>query len=116
MSPAYKDVEALTEVDAASELERLAREIARHDRAYYEKDAPVISDAAYDDLRARNAAIEARFPALKRADSPSDRVGAAPAGQFGEIVHAVPMLSLGNAFTDSDVADFVERVRRFLNL
>ena len=116
MSAALKDPDQLSEADAKSELERLAKEIAKHDRAYYEKDKPAISDAAYDALRARNTAIEERFPALKRADSPSDRVGARPSDQFTEVPHAVPMLSLGNAFTDEDVADFVERIKRFLNL
>ena len=116
MSPALKDVSALSAEEAASELERLAREIALHDRHYYEKDAPKISDAAYDALRARNAAIEARFPELVRADSPSARVGARPSDQFAEVVHAMPMLSLGNAFSDEDVADFAARVVKFLNL
>ncbi len=116
MSAALKDVDTLTEAEAASELERLAKEIAKHDKAYYAKDAPTISDAAYDELRARNTAIEALFPALKRSDSPTDRVGAAPSEQFSEVQHAVPMLSLGNAFNDDDVADFVERIKRFLNL
>lgn len=116
MNAALKDIDQLTEAEAALELERLAREIARHDKAYYAKDAPVISDAAYDALRQRNDDIEARFPALKRADSPSERVGAAPAEQFSEVRHAVPMLSLGNAFTDEDVEEFVGRIKRFLNL
>lgn len=116
MSAALKDPDQLTQADAKAELERLAKEIARHDRAYYVKDKPAISDAAYDALRARNAAIEERFPDLKRSDSPSDRVGARPSDQFSEVPHAVPMLSLGNAFTDEDVADFVERIKRFLNL
>ena len=116
MNAAMKDVDALTSDEAASELERLAREIAKHDKAYYEKDAPKISDAAYDALRVRNSAIEDRFPDLKRKDSPSDRVGAKPSEQFGEVVHAVPMLSLGNAFEDQDVRDFADRIRRFLNL
>ena len=116
MSAALKDVDRLTEAEAAAELARLAKEIGKHDRAYYDKDAPVISDAAYDALRQRNLDIESRFPALKRTDSPSDKVGAKPSNQFGEVRHAVPMLSLGNAFTDEDVSDFVERVRRFLGL
>ncbi len=116
MSPALKDVSALTADEAASELARLAREIAQHDRLYYEKDAPKISDAAYDALRARNTAIEARFPDLVRPDSPSARVGARPSDQFAEVVHALPMLSLGNAFSDEDVADFAARVVKFLNL
>ena len=116
MSAALKDVERLIEAEAASELDRLAKEIARHDRAYHEKDAPKISDAAYDALRQRNQDIEERFPDLKRADSPSERVGAKPSDQFAEVRHAVPMLSLGNAFNDEDVADFVTRIKRFLNL
>jgi DNA ligase (NAD+) len=116
MSPALKDVSALSADEAASELERLTREIARHDRLYYEQDAPKISDAAYDALRARNTAIEARFPDLVRPDSPSVRVGAKPSDQFAEVVHAMPMLSLGNAFSEEDVADFAARVVKFLNL
>jgi len=107
-------VDALTEAEAAAELARLSAEIARHDALYYQSDAPEIPDADYDALRKRNAAIEARFPALVRADSPSRRVGAAPVEGFGKIRHAVPMLSLGNAFDDADVADFVARIVRFL--
>lgn len=107
-------VEALTLEQAAAELQRLASEIAFHDARYHGEDAPVISDADYDALRQRNAAIEARFPELMRTDSPSDRVGAAPADGFGKVTHAVPMLSLDNAFSDEDVRDFVGRVRRFL--
>ena len=109
-------VEDLTEAQAAAELARLSREIAEHDARYYQEDAPIISDAEYDALRARNAAIEARFPALVRPDSPSRRVGAAPAGRFPKVRHAVPMLSLDNAFSEGDVRDFVERIRRFLRL
>ena len=109
-------VEKLTEEDAALELEALAGEIAGHDKAYYQKDAPKVSDAEYDALRRRNSAIEARFPELIREDSPSNRVGAAPAAGFRKIQHRVPMLSLANAFDDADVRDFVERVRRFLSL
>src|SRR6202011_751764 len=100
-------VEALTEAQAKSELKRLAEEIGAHDRRYYQDDAPAVSDAAYDALRRRNEAIEARFPALVRADSPSRRVGAQPAARFAKVRHALPMLSLGNAFADEDVADFV---------
>jgi DNA ligase (NAD+) len=109
-------VEALTMEQAAEELARLAAEIAHHDRLYYQEDAPEVSDAEYDALRQRNDAIEARFPELVRADSPSRRVGAAPAAGFGKVVHRVPMLSLGNAFEESDVHDFLARVRRFLGL
>ena len=96
--------------------ERLAEEIAAHDRAYYQDDAPAVSDADYDALRRRNAAIEARFADLVRPDSPSHRVGTKPSAKFAKVVHARPMLSLDNAFHDEDVADFVARVRRFLGL
>ncbi len=109
-------VEKLTEAQAKAELKRLAAEIAAHDRRYYQEDAPTISDAAYDALRIRNAEIEARFPHLVRPDSPTRRVGAAPAGRFAKVRHAVPMLSLQNAFSDGEVADFVQRIRRFLRL
>jgi DNA ligase (NAD+) len=86
-----KPVEALSEKEAKAELEQLAAEIATHDRAYHEQDAPTISDADYDALRRRNAAIEARFPTLVRADSPSHQVGAAPAGGFAKRPHRVRM-------------------------
>jgi DNA ligase (NAD+) len=109
-------VSELSETQAQAELARLTAEIAAHDRRYYQEDAPSISDAEYDALRARNEAIEARFPALIREDSASRRVGAKPAEKFVKIKHAVPMLSLGNAFSDADVIDFVERIRRFLKL
>lgn len=110
------DVKALDEGQAKSELARLAEEIAAHDKLYYGEDAPEIDDAAYDKLRQRNEAIEARFPDLVRADSPSMRVGAAPVEAFAAAPHRTPMLSLGNAFSPEDVADFLARVRRFLNL
>jgi len=109
-------VDSLTEAQAKGELQRLAVEIARHDALYYQHDAPELPDADYDALRRRNAALEARFPDLKLAESPSNRVGAAPVGAFGKVIHRVPMLSLGNAFSDEDVTDFVARVRRFLGL
>ena len=111
-----KPVGELTEVEAAAELKRLAKAIARHDKLYYRQDAPEIGDAEYDALRQRNAEIEVRFPVLRRADSPSQRVGAAPVETFGKVRHAVPMLSLGNAFDDDEVAEFAARVRRFLGL
>jgi DNA ligase (NAD+) len=106
----------LSEVQAKAELKRLAAEIAAHDKRYYQQDAPTIADAEYDALRRRNAAIEARFPELVRPDSPSQRVGAALTGKFKRVRHAVPMLSLDNAFSDEDVLDFVARIRRFLRL
>jgi len=113
---ARKAVDKLTATEAKKDLEWLASEIAAHDRRYYLDDAPSVSDAQYDELRKRNAAIEARFPELVRPDSPSQRVGARPSGKFAKVVHSVPMLSLDNAFDDEDVADFVARVRRFLGM
>ncbi|HXF54220.1 MAG TPA: NAD-dependent DNA ligase LigA, partial [Hyphomicrobiaceae bacterium] len=113
---ARKPVEALSANEARAELAELARLIAHHDELYYRQDAPEISDAEYDELVRRNAAIEARFPDLVRPDSPSHRVGAAPAEGFAKLRHRVPMLSLSNAFSEEEVADFVERVRRFLKL
>jgi DNA ligase (NAD+) len=115
-APALTPVDRLAESEAAAELERLAREIAHHDALYYRQDQPEISDAEYDALRARNAAIEARFPHLIREESPSARIGAAPVEAFGKVMHAVPMLSLGNVFDDEGVRDFLERIRRFLGL
>ena len=109
-------VDKLTEKQAASELKILATKIAFHDAAYHQDDAPTITDAAYDALRRRNDAIEERFPKLRRSDSPSKKVGAAPATGFKKVQHSVPMLSLGNAFTDEDVTDFIDRIRRFLDL
>ncbi len=109
-------VTKLSEKEAAAELERLAREIAAHDKRYHAEDAPSISDADYDALKKRNSAIEAKFPQLMRADSPSRRVGYAAVEKFGKVKHGVPMLSLDNAFDDEDVSDFIDRVRRFLNL
>jgi DNA ligase (NAD+) len=115
---AQKEVspEQLSEDEAKEELARLAKEIAAHDKRYYQEDTPSISDAAYDALRHRNDEIEKRFPELIRHDSPSQRIGAKPAERFEKVRHARPMLSLDNAFTDEDVRDFVARVRRFLTL
>jgi DNA ligase (NAD+) len=111
-----RDPAELTEAEAAAELERLAVEIAHHSRLYHDQDAPEISDADYDALFRRNAAIEAHFPQLVREDSPARSVGATPTGPLAKVRHARPMLSLDNAFSDEDVADFVDRVRRFLRL
>jgi DNA ligase (NAD+) len=107
-------VEKLNKTEAEKELARLAKEIAEHDRRYFQDDAPSVSDADYDALRRRNAEIEARFPALVRDDSPSRRVGAKPSARFAKVTHRVPMLSLDNAFHDENVVDFAARVRRFL--
>jgi DNA ligase (NAD+) len=109
-------VSGMTETEAADRLAFLAAEIARHNRLYHSDDAPEISDAAYDALVRENAALEADFPQLVRADSPSKLVGAAPAAHLAKVAHAKPMLSLDNAFSDEDVREFVGRVRRFLNL
>ncbi|MGD0430967.1 MAG: NAD-dependent DNA ligase LigA [Acetobacteraceae bacterium] len=109
-----KPVEDLTEAEVEAELERLAAEIAHHDRAYHERDAPEIADADYDALRRRNTAIEERFPDLVRADSPSHRIGGAPESGFAKVRHRVPMLSLDNVFDAADFADFVARAHRFL--
>jgi DNA ligase (NAD+) len=110
------DVQSLTQAQAKVELKRLALEIERHDKYYYQEDAPKISDADYDELRKRVNAIEARFPDLVTKESPSQKVGAQPSGRFAKIRHAVPMLSLDNAFAEADVVDFVARIRRFLKL
>jgi len=115
-SAADKPVEKLSKAEAEAELARLAEEISEHDRRYYQEDTPTVTDAEYDSLRLRNLAIEARFPELKREDSPSEQVGAAPTGRFAKVRHAVPMLSLDNAFSDEEVADFLARVRRFLRI
>src|ERR1700716_2932315 len=113
---ASPDVETLTKAQAKVELKRLALEIESHDKHYYQEDAPKISDAEYDALRKRFNAIEARFPEFVTSDSPSQKVGAQPSGRFAKVRHAVPMLSLDNAFAEQDVLDFVGRIRRFLKL
>ncbi len=102
--------------DPAARLAQLAAEIARHDALYHGQDAPEISDADYDALVAENRALEAAHPALVRPDSPSRRVGAAPAGHLAKIAHARPMTSLDNGFSDGEVVEFLARIRRFLNL
>ncbi|NWG45523.1 MAG: NAD-dependent DNA ligase LigA [Alphaproteobacteria bacterium] len=106
----------LTVEEAATELAALAAEIARHDSAYYQDDAPRIPDAEYDALRLRNRAIETHFPELRREDSPELRVGAQPSERFEKVRHARAMLSLDNAFAPEDVEEFLGRVRRFLGL
>ncbi|MBS0296936.1 MAG: NAD-dependent DNA ligase LigA [Proteobacteria bacterium] len=111
-----KPVSDLSEADAVLELEHLARELTEHDLRYHRDEAPTISDAEYDALKRRNDDIEARFPALVREDSPSRKVGAAVSAQFAPVRHGVPMLSLDNAFSDEEVAEFVARIRRFLKL
>ena len=111
-----KPIPELDAREASSELKRLAKVIAHHDEFYYRLDAPEISDAAYDALRDRNAAIEGRFPHLIRDDSPTLRIGAPPVEAFGKVVHHVPMLSLGDVFDDEGVCNFLERIRRFLGL
>jgi DNA ligase (NAD+) len=111
-----KPVEALTETEAAAELAYLADEIAGHDLRYYQEEAPTVSDAEYDALKQRNAAVEARFPALVRENSPSMKVGAARSEKFAPVEHGVPMLSLDNAFSEEEVVEFEARVRRFLRL
>ena len=110
------DVAKLTRPQAKVEHMRLALELEAHDRRYYQDDAPSVSDAEYDALRQRFNAIEKRFPELVSADSPSQKVGAAPSGRFKKVRHAVPMLSLDNAFADEDVRGFAERIVRFLKL
>jgi DNA ligase (NAD+) len=109
-------VEALTKAEAKAELKRLAKDIAEHDQLYYQEDAPVISDRDYDALRLRLDTIEKRFPDLVTPETPSAKVGAAALEKFGKIRHRVPMLSLNNAFSTTDVAEFIARVRRLLGL
>ncbi|SDG51395.1 NAD-dependent DNA ligase LigA [Pelagibacterium luteolum] len=107
------EAERLSIEDAKAELDRLHGVIEKADRAYYQEDAPEISDADYDTARRRYLEIEAAYPELRREDSVSERVGAAPAEGFTKVRHTVPMLSLGNAFDDNDVADFVARGHKF---
>ncbi|QPM89516.1 NAD-dependent DNA ligase LigA [Pseudooceanicola algae] len=108
--------ETLSPEQAQAELATLAKTLNAANLAYHREDTPEISDADYDRLKRRNAALEAQFPDLKRADSPSDQVGAAPADGFGKVRHDIRMLSLSNAFEDGDIAEFDQRIRRYLNL
>jgi DNA ligase (NAD+) len=107
-------VQELMGLDVVVELADLAREVAAHDFAYYQKDAPNINDAEYDALKLRNSAIEARFPDQIRADSPSKRVGFPVIGGFSKVTHAQPMLSLSNVFKESGYREFIDGIRRFL--
>src|SRR5215471_2317910 len=113
---ALPDVAGLTRAQARTEHMRLALELEGHDRRYYQDDAPSVSDAEYDALRQRFNAIEKRFPEFVTSESPSQKVGAAPSGRFKKVRHALPMLSLDNAFAEVDVVDFVGRIVRFLKL
>src|SRR5947209_4268294 len=114
--PEAKPAAELSEAEAAGELTHLADEIAAHDARYFQDEAPTVSDAEYDALKRRNAEIEARFPHLVRENSPSLKVGAARSASFAPVEHGVPMLSLDNAFSDEDAAEFDARIRRFLRL
>jgi DNA ligase (NAD+) len=109
-------IEALSVMEAREEHARLAREITEHDRRYYQEDAPTVSDADYDALRRRYEALENAFPELATPESLTAKVGAKPSEKFAKVKHAVPMLSLGNVFSDEEVRDFVARVRRFIRL
>ncbi|MBV8939013.1 MAG: NAD-dependent DNA ligase LigA, partial [Alphaproteobacteria bacterium] len=102
--------------DAQEEIARLTREIRHHDVLYYQHAAPVITDAQYDEKRRRLEALEQQFPDLKQLDSPTQTVGAPASETFAKVTHSVPMLSLNNAFSDEDMAEFEARIRRFLNL
>jgi DNA ligase (NAD+) len=110
------EVAKLTKPQAKTEHMRLTLELEAHDKRYYQEDAPTISDAEYDALRQRFNAIEKRFPEFVTPESPSQKVGAAPSGRFKKVRHALPMLSLDNAFAEDDVRDFVGRIARFLKL
>ncbi|MDP7100656.1 MAG: NAD-dependent DNA ligase LigA, partial [Rhodospirillales bacterium] len=114
MSGKKTPIEKLTDLEAGAELKDLAEEISSHDKAYYQDNAPTLSDGEYDALRARNQAIEAAFPHLVREDSPSQQVGVAPTSGFSKVIHARSMFSLGNVFSAEDLADFLGGIRRFL--
>src|SRR5206468_10886317 len=105
-----------SDLQAKAEHARLHGEISEHDKRYYADDAPTVTDAEYDALRKRYGDIEQRFPDLRTLDSLTLKVGVAPTGRFPKVRHAVPMLSLDNAFSEEDVTKFVERIRRFLKL
>ena len=109
------DVSAINEEQAKKELERIAKEIAKSDEAYYQNDNPYLTDAEYDKLKLLNEKLEQKFPHLIRADSPSKRVGAPVKSDFKKIVHTIPMLSLGDIFSEEELADFVKGIQRFLN-
>jgi DNA ligase (NAD+) len=109
-------VQDLTEAQAKAELEKLASALNQANVAYHGEDAPQISDAEYDRLKRRNTEIEDKFPALKRVDSPSEKIGVGPSEGFSKVAHAVAMLSLANAFDDQDVTDFDARIRKYLGL
>src|SRR5213078_2829520 len=113
---ALVDVAKLTKAQAKVEHIRLALELEGHDKRYYQDDAPSVTDAEYDALRQRFNAIEKRFPELVSSDSPSQKIGAAPSGRFRKVRHALPMLSLDNAFAEEDVTEFTGRIVRFLKL
>src|SRR5437764_14626287 len=113
---ALVDVAKLTKAQAKVEHMRLALELEAHDKRYYQDDAPSVTDAEYDALRQRYNAVETRFPEFVTSDSPSQKVGAAPSGRFKKVRHALPMLSLDNAFAEEDLRDFVGRIVRFLKL
>ena len=109
------DISAITEQQAKEELERIAKEVAKSDIAYYQNDMPYLTDAEYDKLKHLNAEIEKKFPHLIRADSPSKRIGAPLQSGFGKVSHRFPMLSLGDVFSMEEVEDFINGVKRFLN-
>ncbi len=111
-----RKVSTLTEDEAQAELARLADILLRADTAYHGEDAPQMSDADYDRLKSRNSEVEARFPHLKRADSPSETVGALPSERFGKVPHAKRMMSLSNAFETTDIVEFDQRVRKYLGV
>ena len=115
-SKTLSPVDELTKAQVKVELKRLTLELESHDKHYYQEDAPKITDAEYDALRKRFNAIEARFPEFVTGNSPSQKIGAQPSGRFAKVRHAVPMLSLDNAFAEDDVVDFAARIRRFLRL